>query len=146
MSKRLLLVEDDFFIRDLYKRQLEGAGITVDVAGTGQEGLDAIKKGTYDLVLLDIMLPGIDGMAVLREVKSNEATKNTRIVLLTNMGQDDVIKDSFKVGAEGYLIKSTFTPKEVVREVQTFLDKSPGSSTQSSDPNKPTTDQTSETS
>lgn len=128
MSKRLLLVEDDFFIRDLYKRQLESAGIAVDVAGTGQEGLDAIKKSQYDLVLLDIMLPGIDGVAVLREVKASEATKNTRIVLLTNMGQDDVIKDSFKIGAEGYLIKSTFTPKEVVREVQTFLDKSPSSS------------------
>ena len=125
MSKRLLLVEDDFFIRDLYKRQLEGAGITVDVAGTGQEGLDAIKKGTYDLVLLDIMLPKKDGIAILRDLAQNPPEgKNKVIVVLSNLGQESVIAEAVKLGARGYMIKSEMTPEQTVNEVKRYLAES----------------------
>ncbi len=123
MAKKVLLIEDDFFIRELYKKQLEQMGYITESCEDGISGLEAIKKGVHDLILLDIMLPGVDGIAILRDIKGNPETAHNRIVLLTNMGQEDIIKEAFKIGAEGYLIKSTLTPKEVVREVQTFLDK-----------------------
>lgn len=120
---RILLVEDEDYIRDLYKRQLDGAGLTTDAAANGQEAFAAITKTKYDLILLDIMLPDTNGLQILKEVKQNPAIKNTPVVLLTNLGQDVIIKEGFELGAEGYLIKASLTPSQVVQEVKNALSK-----------------------
>lgn len=120
---KVLLVEDEEFIRDLFKRQLDLSGFTTDAFGTGQDGLSAIAKNAYDLVLLDIMLPDINGLQILQNIRQNPSTKNIVVVLLTNLGQDAVIKQGFELGADGYLVKAAYTPDQIVQEVKNIVAK-----------------------
>lgn len=120
---RVLLVEDEEFIRDLFKRQLDLSGFTTDAFGSGQDGLAALTKNAYDLVLLDIMLPDVNGLQILQNIRQNPATKNLVVVLLTNLGQDSVIKQGFELGADGYLVKAAYTPDQIVQEVKNIMQK-----------------------
>lgn len=120
-SKKILLVEDEDFIRELYTRQLTKAGFTVKSAIDGQSGLETLKNETFDLLLLDIMLPGMNGLQLLREFKTNNPTSPMITILLTNLGQEAVIKEGFELGAQAYLIKASYTPDQVVSEVKNAL-------------------------
>lgn len=124
MNPRLIIIEDEEPIRDLYKRQLTLAGLVTDGYGTGKEGLEAIQKNHYDLLLLDIMLPDTNGLEILKQVKANPNTKSLPVLLLTNLGQDAVIKEGFQLGAEGYMIKAAYTPDQIVQEVKNILQRS----------------------
>lgn len=125
MAQKILVVEDDEFLRELYEELLKGENYDVTLAVDGEEGLSSISKGGFDLVLLDIMLPKMDGLEILRRVKNTPpAVKNGPVVLLTNLGQDSIIKEGFALGASGYLIKSAMNPDQVLSEVQVFLNKS----------------------
>lgn len=119
--KKILLVEDEDFIRELYMRQLSKAGFAVKTAIDGQTGLEALKAETFDLLLLDIMLPGMNGLQVLREFKTHNPTSPMITILLTNLGQEAVIKEGFELGAQAYLIKASYTPDQVVNEVRNAL-------------------------
>lgn len=122
MNQKILIVEDDQFLRDLYHELLADEGFQIDTAVDGEEGLRKIMTGGYDLILLDIMLPKKDGLDVLRTLKNQQpTTANGGIVVLTNLGQDTVIKEALSLGASGYLIKSALTPDQVLHEVRTFL-------------------------
>lgn len=125
MNKKLLLVEDEEYIRDLYKRQLDLAGLMTDAFGMGKDGLAAAEKNPYDLILLDIMLPDINGLQILQKIKQNPSAKSTPVVLLTNLGQDAVIKQGFELGADGYLVKAAYTPDQIVQEIKNILAKMP---------------------
>ena len=125
MNKKLLLVEDEEYIRDLYKRQLDLAGLMTDAFGMGNEGLAAAEKNPYDLILLDIMLPDINGLQILQKIKQNPISKNTPVVLLTNLGQDAVIKQGFELVADGYLVKAAYTPDQIVQKIKNILAKTP---------------------
>lgn len=118
---RIILIEDEDYIRDLYKRQLDNAGLPTDAFASGQQGLSAINQNHYDLLLLDIMLPDTNGLQILKDVKQNPSTSKMSVVLLTNLGQDVIIKEGFELGAEGYLIKASLTPNQVVQEVKNAL-------------------------
>lgn len=119
--KKILLVEDEDFIRELYERQLIKAGFAVKTAADGQSGLDILKTEVFDLLLLDIMLPGINGLQLLREFKTKNPTSLMITILLTNLGQEAVIKEGFELGAQAYLIKASYTPDQVVNEVKNAL-------------------------
>lgn len=119
--KKILLVEDEDFIRELYIRQLTKAGFLVKSAVDGQSGLDILKNETFDLLLLDIMLPGINGLQLLREFKTQNPASPMITILLTNLGQEAVIKEGFELGAQAYLIKASYTPDQVVNEVKNAL-------------------------
>jgi CheY-like chemotaxis protein len=122
MGQRILVVEDDEFLRELYDELLKGEGYDVVLAVDGEQGLNQISSGGFDLVLLDIMLPKMDGLEILRHVKSKPpTTKNGPVVLLTNLGQDSIIKEGFALGASGYLIKSAMNPDQVLSEVKVSL-------------------------
>jgi len=124
MNEKILVVEDDQFLRELYDELLREEGYTVELAADGQEGLDKASAGGYNLVLLDIMLPKVDGLEVLRKLKvSPPKLPNGPTVLLTNLGQDSIIKEGFSLGASGYLIKSAMNPDQVLNEVKVFLSK-----------------------
>jgi|SRR5690606_11745322 len=118
---KILIVEDDLFIRELYERQLSLEGYDVSTAEDGELGLAALSQSVPDLLLLDIMLPKVSGLDVLRTMKAKEETKNVPVILLTNLGQDSVIKEGFNLGADGYLIKSAYTPDQIIDEVKKFL-------------------------
>lgn len=130
MQKKILLIEDEDFIRDLYKRQFEKEGFIIEGYAKGKEGLAAAQQNSYDLLLLDIMLPDTNGIDILKELKSNASTKNLPIVMLTNLGQDSVIKEGFTLGADGYLIKASFTPDQIVTEVSNILSQQASKITQ----------------
>jgi len=124
MAQRILVIEDDQFLRELYDELLREEGYEVDLAGDGEEGLAKVSKGGYDLVLLDIMLPKMDGLEILRQLRDKPPEKpNGPVVLLTNLGQDSIIKEGFNLGAAGYLIKSAMNPDQVLSEVKVFLSK-----------------------
>lgn len=118
----ILIVEDDLFIRELYERQLSLAGYTVSSAADGPEGLEKMNQKVPNLLLLDIMLPKMNGLDVLKAIKAQDTTKEVPVILLTNLGQDSVIKEGFNLGADGYLIKSAYTPDQIIDEVKKFLD------------------------
>lgn len=124
MAQKILVVEDDQFLRELYDELLKEEGYEVTLAEDGEKGLSQIQKGGFDLILLDIMLPKIDGLEILRRVKNKPPEKaNGSTVLLTNLGQDSIIKEGFSLGASGYLIKSAMNPDQVLSEVKVFLSK-----------------------
>lgn len=124
MAEKILIVEDDKFLSELYNELLTQEGFEIDMADDGEKGLQKMKAGRYDLTLLDIMLPKKDGLTILRELSSEEKKKCGQIVMLTNLGQDQIIKDGFSLGAVGYLIKSALTPDQVLHEIKVFLQKS----------------------
>lgn len=126
-EKRILIVEDDQFLREFYEELLQAEGYTVDAAADGDTGLVKISQGGFDLILLDIMLPKRDGMQILRDLRVKPPSKlNGPIVVLTNLGQDAVIKECFDLGANGYLIKSAMNPDQVLAEIKTYLENSGG--------------------
>jgi DNA-binding response OmpR family regulator len=122
VAKKILIIEDDQDIRELYSEVLRDAGFDVVEAVDGESGQEKALGGDYDLLLLDIMLPKIDGLEILKAVKGTEAVKDKPVVLLTNLGRESIIKEGFALGADGYLIKSEYDPGQVVQEVERFLE------------------------
>ncbi|MBI4040052.1 response regulator transcription factor [Candidatus Daviesbacteria bacterium] len=123
-NKKILIIEDDQFLRDFYQELLTSEGYMVDVAGDGETGLTKIKQGGWSLVMLDIMLPKMDGLQVLKEVKALQISNNGPIVVLTNLGNDATVNQCFAMGAAGYLIKSAMNPDEILAEIHNYLAKS----------------------
>jgi len=120
--KKVLIVEDDFYIRDIYSKNFAQGGYIVEVASDGEEAIEKAKSSSFDIILLDIMLPKITGLDVLRNYRDDVSNvKNTPVFMITNLGQEDIIKEAFKIGADGYLIKAQLTPKDIVREINNFF-------------------------
>ncbi len=117
----ILIVEDDFFIRELYERELIRAKYTVRVAGSVKEAMEQIGVKKPDLIMLDLMLPIRSGFEVLEKTKNDENLKDIKVVILSNLGEDDVIKKGFTMGADGYLIKASYTPKQIVMEIERYF-------------------------
>ncbi len=123
-SKRILIVEDDQFIREFYQELLSSEGYNIDVAADGEIASQKALVGGFDLILLDIMLPKKNGLQVLRDLKAQPPkAPNKAVVVLTNLGQDSIIKQCFDLGAEGFLIKSALNPDQVLTEIKSFLSK-----------------------
>lgn len=123
--KKILLIEDDELIREMYESELKKAGFEVTAFTKGEEGLKVLQQEQFDLILLDIMLPGINGLEILKQIKQNPQTKNLKVVLLTNLGQETIIKQGYALGATGYLIKAAYNPDQVIQEVKNFVDGNP---------------------
>lgn len=117
---KILLVEDELFVRELYERVLRQAGFEISSAVDGEEGLKLAQERP-DLILLDIMLPKMNGINVLKSLKADEKTKSIPVLLLTNLGQESVIKEALRIGAKGYMMKMRLTPYEIVGHVKDFL-------------------------
>jgi len=119
--KKILVVEDDKFLRELISRDLVKEGYDVVEAVDGEKGIESIKKENPDLVLLDLILPGIDGFEVLSRMKSDPALSQIPVIILSNLGQRDDIERGLELGASDYLIKAHFTPNEIIEKIKTML-------------------------
>ncbi len=119
-TKKILLIEDDNFINQLYMRILKQAGYEVVIAADGETGVK-LADDSYNLVLLDIMLPKMDGINVLKKLKENPDTKQIPVILLTNLGQGNIINIAFTIGAQGYLMKMSMSPYELVEKIKPFI-------------------------
>jgi len=122
-KSKILLVEDDLFIRDVYNETLLTAGYVVDTAVNGQEAYDKMKQGGYDLVLLDIVMPVMDGLEVMKKLKNDVVSMpNKCVVFLTALDNEANIKLALELG-NGYIIKSQITPADLLNEVKMYLEK-----------------------
>lgn len=122
-ASKILIIEDDSFISDMYKIKLESEGFEVNVAPDGIQGLEEAGKWHPDLILLDIVMPKMDGFTVLQNLKERPDVQGIPVVMLTNLGQRDSVEKGLKLGARDYIIKAHFTPLEVVEKVKEFLNK-----------------------
>lgn len=114
--KKVLCIEDEHFIGELYARALEKAGYEVDIEMDGQKGLVAAQTDKYDIILLDLMVPTITGIEVLKALKDPEQTPDfhARIIITTNLEQRDDIREEIESQADGYIVKASITPYELV--------------------------------
>jgi DNA-binding response OmpR family regulator len=118
---RILLIEDDTFLVEMYTTKFEIEGFEVVAAEDGKKGLDMAKKDNPDIILLDILMPKMDGFAVLDALKGDIKLAEIPVIMLTNLGQKDDVKKGFEKGAVGYLIKAHFMPSEVVDKIKKIL-------------------------
>jgi len=120
--KKVLVVDDDQYIRDVYRELLEGEKYQVETAVDGQEGLLKAQEGGFDLILLDVMMPKIDGLGVLKALQKNPPKReNKAIILLTNLAYDKVMDRAMRNGAKSYLIKSEMNPDQFLQNIKKFL-------------------------
>ena len=121
--KKILIIEDDPFLSEMYAAKFIENGFEVEVSSDGKSGLAKIEDFRPDLVLLDIVLPKMDGFEMLKKVKEKEELKEIPIVLLTNLGQKNEVEKGIALGAKEYIIKAHFTPTAVVAKVNEILNK-----------------------
>lgn len=130
-EKTILIVEDDRFLHSLIGDKLSKAGAKTLSAFDGEDGLAKAKESKPDIVLLDILLPGIDGFEVLKQLKADPALKNVPVIILSNLGQEEDIKKGTEFGAEEFLIKANFTLEDILKKINSVLQ---GSASQSEKP------------
>jgi DNA-binding response OmpR family regulator len=122
-KKIVLLVEDDTFVSDIYTMKLTAEGFNVVLASNGMEALKKLEELVPDIILLDVIMPYVSGMEVLHKIKSQENLKKIPVILLTNVSEKEKIEEALGIGADDYLIKSHFTPSEVLAKINSFLKK-----------------------
>lgn len=123
MEEKILVVEDDKFLRELMAQKLRNENYEVIEAVDGEEGVKKAKTDNPELILLDLILPGIDGFDVLSKIKAEESSASVPVIILSNLGQKEDIERGLQLGAIDYLIKAHFTPGEIIEKVRFVLGK-----------------------
>lgn len=120
---KILIVEDDTFLSSLAVGRLKKEGYQVKLASDGAQALKAIDADAPDLILLDIVMPGINGFDVLKQVKADPKHKDIAVIIFSNLGQEHEIEEAKQLGADDFLVKANFTLKEVVDRINALLKK-----------------------
>lgn len=120
-ARKILIVEDDSFIRDIYQVRFSQDGFEVVLAEDGFKAIEQLQHMTPDIILLDIMMPNMNGMEFLAVIKKNDSLKDIPVILLTNNSEKERVTEGLEYGVKDYLIKSYFTPSEVLLKVKTLL-------------------------
>ena len=124
MAKRVIVIDDDLYIRELYEEILKTEGYDVDTATNGEEAYNKLKEGGYNLVLLDVMMPKMDGLGIMDALKKNPPLiKNGPIILLTNLDHEPLIKEAMNKGAAAFIIKADITPADLMTQVKKYLEE-----------------------
>ncbi len=114
---KILLVDDDVFLRDMYATKFGELGHEVVTAETGEHALDELDKNTFDVILLDMIMPGMSGIELLSAIKEKKLTPTPKCIVLSNQGGKEEIEAAEEAGAMGYIIKAELIPSEVVAKV-----------------------------
>ena len=124
-KERMLIVEDEAFLRDLYVDVLSPEGYIIDSAADGEEAFNKIQKQEYDIILLDIILPRMSAYQILEKLNAdpNAKNKSSVILLLTNLDNDSDIKRGLSLGAKAYLMKAQLTPADLIKEINYYIQK-----------------------
>jgi len=120
-NRKILIVEDDVFIRDIYHVKFSQEGFDVTLAEDGVKAVEILKTLVPDIILLDIIMPYMNGMEVLKKIKADDRLKTIPIIMLTNISEKEKVTEGIEYGVNDYLIKSHFTPSEVVHKVNALL-------------------------
>ncbi|OGY23488.1 MAG: hypothetical protein A2172_04720 [Candidatus Woykebacteria bacterium RBG_13_40_15] len=118
---KILLIEDEREVAELYRLKLSLDGYDVKIAENGRDGLDKAFSGQPELIFLDIKMPGMDGFDVLKELRASSKTKNTPVIILSNLDEQELIEKGLTLGANEYLIKSQFTPEGISNKIKDWL-------------------------
>jgi len=121
--KKILIIEDDKFLRELISKKLLKEGHTVNEAIDGEDGIKKTREDKPDLILLDLILPGIDGFEVLSQIKTDPSLATIPVIILSNLGQREDVEKGLKLGAVDYLIKAHFTPGGIIEKVNAAFSK-----------------------
>ena len=119
--KKILIVEDDKFLRELIMQKVDKEGYEAIGAMDGEEGLKMAGEIQPALILLDLILPTMDGFEVLRKLKEQETTKNIPVIILSNLGEKEDIDKGIQLGAQDYMIKAHFTPGEITEKIKSIV-------------------------
>ena len=117
----VLLVEDEKMLAEMYATKFSMEGFSVEKAYDGQQGVDLAKQVKPDIILLDVIMPKIDGFGALKMLKQDPALKNIPVIMLTNLGQEDDVKKGKELGAVDYFVKSNHSPSEIVEKIKAIL-------------------------
>lgn len=121
-NARLLLIEDDDDLRQMYTLIFTKAGYNLTTANDGVQGVTKARSGGFDLILLDLMMPKLDGIGVLKELRKEPPKKNNGpIIILSNAGYNKVAEEAMSLGASGFLLKADLLPHDLVAEVEKYL-------------------------
>jgi DNA-binding response OmpR family regulator len=120
---KVLIIEDDSYISDMYKIKFDSENFETIIARDGMEGIKFLEKEVPDIILLDIVMPQVDGFSVLKTIKKDKRLARVPVILLTNLSQKENVERGFELGANGYIIKAHFTPSEVVKKIKEILEK-----------------------
>jgi len=123
MAKKILIIEDDDFFRELLRKKLKSEGFEVAEATDGEKGAKMAKEKAPDLILLDLLMPGIDGFEVLSRIRGESSTASIPVIILSNLGQQEDIEKGIKLGANDYMIKSQFDINQVIEKINGLLKK-----------------------
>lgn len=115
---RILLVDDDAFLRDMYATKFTEGGHTVEAVGSGEDALAYLADKQVDVVLLDMVMPKVTGLELLQKIREGKLGGTPKCVVLSNQGEQTDIDGAKKAGADGYIIKATMIPSEVVQKVE----------------------------
>lgn len=118
---KILIADDDPFIAEMYTLKFRELGFDVDVATDGKMAIEKVEHTHPDVLLLDVVMPVIDGFEVLQELKKDDRAGKTKIILLTNLGQKEDVEKGTRLGADDYIIKAHFTPSEVAEKIKLIL-------------------------
>lgn len=115
VGKRILCVEDEHFISELYDRALTKAGYLIDIEADGQKALVKAQSDAYDVILLDLMIPNLDGIQLLRNLRDPAKTPHlkAKIIIITNLEQREEVRADIEKQADGYIVKAEITPHEL---------------------------------
>lgn len=121
-THKILLIDDDKFLLDMYAIKFNEKGYTIEVALGSEEALKKLAGGFVpDVILLDLIMPGMDGFGFLEKIKKENIAPNARVVILSNQGQDSDIEKARSLGADGYIVKASSIPSEVVEKTGSFI-------------------------
>lgn len=121
-KQKIFIVDDDKFLLDMYALKFNEVGFEVCAAGSGADALDKLSDGFVpDIILLDVVMPGMDGFELLRNIKEKKLVPSAKIIIFSNIGQENDIERGKKMGADGYIVKASVTPTEAVEKVKEAL-------------------------
>jgi len=122
MPYKVLLAEDDPFLIDIYSTKFKSVGFELSLADSGDKVLKRLQENRPDILLLDIVLPGMSGWEALSEIKKDPQFNDLKIMVLSNLGQKSEVEKGIEMGADGYLIKAHYTPTQIVEEINKLLE------------------------
>ncbi|PIQ68227.1 MAG: response regulator [Candidatus Taylorbacteria bacterium CG11_big_fil_rev_8_21_14_0_20_46_11] len=123
-KQMVLLVDDDQFLLNMYTLKFKTSGFDVEVGNNATAGLQKLRDGLIpDIILCDLVMPGMDGLELIKHIKEEKLTPSSKIVVLTNQGQTTDIEKAQSLGVDGYIVKASTIPSEVVEEVRKILSK-----------------------
>lgn len=120
-AKKILLVEDDSILREAYQHYFEKSGYMVYSASSGPDAVSFSENEAFDIIILDVIIPGFDGFHVLSKLKENSKTSHIPVVILTNLDEEKFLQRAMKLGATEYLIKTNTTPQSAVNHIKEII-------------------------